>query len=316
VVPAYNQPQMLSETLRSVQEQTVAPAEVIVIDDCSERVLEDVTDFSPELPVRFIRHQRNQGPAGSVVHGIRESSGGLVTTLNHDDVWEPTFLERLSAELEAHPEACFAFCDHGIMRADGEHDEQRSREQSIRFGRATLAGGLLRDAQLYEAALLHKAVAASSFALVRREALDPLLIGTGSDTWDYFMAVGACRAGPAAVYVAERLGWYRISPTMLTSTWASPRKQVELARAQIAILVVMLRSPQFQPVHRALRRRLVRTIRHVLVSAVRTRSPASLGRVTTRMLAGACDADRVVRSRPDWEGRQAPTPCPGVSSEA
>jgi glycosyltransferase involved in cell wall biosynthesis len=309
---------MLSETLRSVQEQTVAPAEIIVIDDCSERALEEVTNFSPELPVRFIRHQRNQGPAGSVVHGIRESAGGLVATLNHDDVWEPRFLERLSAELDAHPEACFAFCDHGIMRADGQHDEQRSREQSIRFGRAALAGGVLRDTQLYEAALLHKAVAASSFALVRREALDPLLIGAGSDTWDYFLAVGACRSGPAAVYVAERLGWYRISPTMLTTTWASPRKQVELARAQIAILVVMLRSPQFRPVHRALRRRLVRTIRHVLVAAMRTRNPASLGRVTTRMLAGARDAERVVRSRSGEDACPAPAPAPrqGLSSEA
>lgn len=44
VIPAYNQPRMLSEALRSVQEQTVAPAEVIVIDDCSAEPLELVTD--------------------------------------------------------------------------------------------------------------------------------------------------------------------------------------------------------------------------------------------------------------------------------
>lgn len=316
MIPAYNQPQMLSETLRSVEEQTLAPAEVIVIDDCSEHALEQATEFSPKLPVRFIRHERNQGPAGSVVHGIRESSCGLVTTLNHDDVWEPSFLERLSGELDAHPEACFAFCDHGIMRADGEHDEQRSHEQSVRFGRAALGGGLVRDAELYRAALLHKAVAASSFVLVRREALDLMLIAAGSDTWDYFLAVGACRAGNTAVYVGERLGWYRISPTMLTTTWADPRKQVELARAQIAILVVMLRSPQFRPVHRALRRRLAMTIRHVLFAAVRTGNPASLGRVTTRTLAGARDAERVIRARPEDDPRPGGFVGPGLSSEA
>lgn len=310
---------MLSETLRSIQEQTVQPEEIIVIDDCSQDPLEGVTQFSPDLPVRFIRHSRNQGPAGTVVHGIRESRCELVTTLNHDDVWEPRFLERLGGELEAHPEARFAFCDHGIMRADGEHDEQRSSEQSRRFGRAGLRNGLLRDGELYEAALLHKAVAASSFALVRREALDSRLIGAGADMWDYFLAVGACRTGNVAVYLAERLGWYRISPTMLTTTWADPRKQVEMARPQIAILVVMLRSPAFKPIHHALRIRLARTIRHVLAAAVRTRDPVSICRVTTNILAGARDAGRTVAGAGgdgDLDDRRPPSACQGLSSEA
>jgi glycosyltransferase involved in cell wall biosynthesis len=280
---------MLSEALKSVERQTRPPQEIVVIDDCSHEPLESVTDFSPELPVRFIRHEHNRGPAGSVVHGIEESNGDMVTTLNHDDMWEPRFLECMVAALEAHPDAGFAFCDHGIMRADGEHDEQLSWEQSRRFGRAGLAQG----AELYEAALLHKAVAASSFTLVRRAALDLLLIESGADMWDYFLGVGACRAGSAAVYLAERLGWYRFSPTMLTTTWVDPRKQVEMARQQIAILLVMLRTPSFAPVHGAVRRRLALTTRHVLAAAVRTRRPASLGRLGMRMLAGVRDAQRV-----------------------
>ncbi len=293
MIPAYNQPRMLSEALRGVQGQTVAPAEVIVIDDCSDEPLELATDVPSELPVRFIRHTRNLGPAGSVVHGIHEASGELVTTLNHDDVWEPRFLERLGGALDAHPEACFAFCDHGIMRADGEHDEQLSRAQSARFGRRDLETGLLTDARLYRAALLDKAVATSSFTLVRRAALDPALIAAGGDTWDYFLAVGACRAGNAAFYVGERLGWYRVSPTMLTTTWIDPRKQVEMARAQIAILMVILRTPQFAPVHPAARKRLALAIRHSLMAAVRTRDPRSIGTVAARLIAGARDGRRL-----------------------
>jgi glycosyltransferase involved in cell wall biosynthesis len=316
VIPAYNQPQMLSDALRSVQEQTRQPAEIIIVDDCSTEPLEGVTEFSPDLPVHFIRHQVNQGPAGSVVHGIRESKCELVCTLNHDDMWEPDFLERLGAELDAHPEACFAFCDHGIMRADGEHDEQLSREQSERFGRTGLTGGVLEDARLYEAAVLHKATAACSFALVRRAALDPLLIGAGADMWDYFLVVGACRAGNAAVYVPERLGWYRFSPTMLTTTWTDPRKQIEIARSQIAILLVILRSPRLESLHPAVRKRLALAIRHVLAAAVRTRSPACMGRVMTRIVAGVRDAMRLSSRDPVEVGRQLPVPPRGLSSEA
>jgi glycosyltransferase involved in cell wall biosynthesis len=307
---------MLSETLKSVQEQTVVPAEIIVIDDCSKMPLEQVTDFSPELPVRFVRHAQNRGPAGSVVHGIQESRCELITTLNHDDVWEPRFLEVLGGELEAHPQAGFAFCDHGIMLADGEHDERRSLEQSRRFGRAELAGGVLCGAELYDAALLRKAVAASSFALMRREALDHALIEAGGDMWDYFLAVGACRQGEQAVYVAERLGWYRFSPTMLTTTWADPRKQVEMARAQVAILLVMLRSPQFKSVHRSLRRRLALTLRHVLAAAVRTGDPRSLARVSSRVLEGLGEARRLLARDGGASEHPAPSARPELSGEA
>lgn len=286
---------MLADALRGVQEQTAAPAEVIVIDDCSEQPLEVTTEIPPDLPVRFVRHAQNLGPAASVVHGIRESRCELVTTLNHDDVWEPRFLERLGDALHSHPEACFAFCDHGIMRADGQHDERLSREQSARFGRSGLETGLLTGTPLYEAALLDKAVAASSFMLVRRAALDLTLIAAGADMWDYFLTVGACRAGDAAAFVGERLGWYRFSPTMLSVTWVDPRKQIEMARPQTAILVVLLRSPQFGPIHAAVRRRLVFAIRHALVAAVRMRSIRSIGTVIAQVAAGARDARRVVR---------------------
>jgi glycosyltransferase involved in cell wall biosynthesis len=294
VIPAYNQPQMLAHALRGVRGQTVAPIETIVVDDCSEQPLERTTDVPPGLPARFIRHAENTGPAGSVAHGIRAARGELISILNHDDVWEPRFLERLGDALNVHPEASFAFCDHGVMLADARPDERLSHEQSRRFGRLGLQTGLLTGAQLYKAALQDKAVAASSFTLVRRAALDLRLIEAGGDSWDYFLGVGACGAGDAAAYVGERLGWYRLSPTMLTTTWSDPRKQIEMARQQIAILLVILRSPKFAPVHGDARRRLVVAIRHALMAAVRTRSPRSLGTVAVRMREGARDAQRIV----------------------
>lgn len=295
VIPAYNQPRMLSEALGGVRAQTVAPAEVIVVDDCSEQPLAQTTEVPGGLSVRFVRNPENLGPGASVVRGIRESHGDLLGTLNHDDVWEPLFLERLVGALDEHPEACFAFCDHGVMLADGSHDEQRSREQSARFGRLGLSGGLLTGERLYRTALLDKAVAASSFTLVRRAALDLELIAAGADTWDYCVAVGACRAGDSAVYVDERLGWYRVSPTMLSTTWVDPAKQVQLARAQTMALMVILLSARLAAVHPQVRRRLGLAVRHALMAALRTRDPRSMVTVIARILAGAREARRLVR---------------------
>ncbi len=294
---------MLSDALRGVQAQTVAPAEVIIIDDCSEQPLELTTDVPPELPVRFVRHPQNLGPAASVIHGIREARCELLSTLNHDDLWEPRFLERLGGALEAHPEAGFAFCDHGIMLADGEHDERRSLEQSERFGRAGLHTGLLTGAPLYKAAVLDKAAAASSFMLVRRAALDLTLIAAGSDMWDYFLAVGACRAGNSAAFVGERLGWYRLSPTMLSATWVDPRKQVAMAKTQLVILMVILRSRPFASIHTAVRRRLAYAIRRALAAAVRLRSVRSVGTVLVSIVAANREAKRLVRQDPAIAGQ-------------
>jgi hypothetical protein len=293
VIPAYNQPRMLSEALQSVHEQTLPATEVIVIDDCSAEPLERVTSYPAGLPLRFIRHRTNHGPAASVVHCIQEARCELIATLNHDDLWEPELLERLTGALSAHPEACLAFCDHGIMRADGQRDKHLSLEQSARYTRADLQPGLLAGARLYESALLQKAVAASSFALVRRGALDPALIGTGSDMWDYFLTVGACLTGRPAVYVAERLGWYRVSPTMLSATHADPHKQIELARPQTAILVIILRSRRLRAIHRAAGRRLGAAIGRSLATAVHTRKLRSVARAIVCILAGARDARRL-----------------------
>jgi len=286
---------MLSDALQSVHEQTVAPTEVVVIDDCSQSPLQLSTEVPTGLPVRFVRHSQNVGPAGSVAHGIREARGEVLSTLNHDDVWEPRFLERLGAALDAHPEASFAFCDHGIMLGDGTHEERLSREQSARFGRLGLRDGLLTGEELYRAALLDKAVAASSFTLVRRWALDLALIEAGRDMWDYCLAIGACRAGLHAVYVSERLGWYRFSATMLSTTWIDPAKQVAMARPQTTALMVMLRTPQFTSVHRTVRRRLMLAVRHMFMAALRTRDARSIGTAAAGILAGARDAKRLVR---------------------
>jgi hypothetical protein len=291
---------MLSEALIGVQQQTVAPSEVIVIDDCSEQSLQLATEVPPGLPVRFLRNSQNLGPAGSVIRGIREAHCDLLSTLNHDDVWEPQFIERLGGALDDHPEAWFAFCDHGIMRADGQHDEELSRKHSAQFGRLGLQAGLFTGAPLYEAAVLNKAAAASSFMLVRRAALDLTLIAAGADMWDYFLAVGACRAGDSAVFVGERLGWYRFSPTMLSVTWVDPRKQVEMARPQTAILMVILYTRQFASIHPAVRKRLFFAIRRALAAAVRTHSIRSMATVLARIVAGVRDARRL--TRPDREG--------------
>ncbi len=58
VIPAYNEADSISETIRSLKEQTVPPAEIIVVDDCST---DGTFDVARVLGVTVIRPPANTG---------------------------------------------------------------------------------------------------------------------------------------------------------------------------------------------------------------------------------------------------------------
>ena len=101
IVPVYNGEKYLAAALESIFRQTLAPFEVIVVDDGS-------TDSTPAVArndgrVRYLR-QDNAGPSAARNHGIRESRGELVALLDADDLWHAEKLERQAARFLARPE--------------------------------------------------------------------------------------------------------------------------------------------------------------------------------------------------------------------
>jgi glycosyltransferase involved in cell wall biosynthesis len=58
IVPAYNEGASLADTLISLLTQTVAPAEILVVDDCST---DDTADVAARLGVRVLRPPANTG---------------------------------------------------------------------------------------------------------------------------------------------------------------------------------------------------------------------------------------------------------------
>lgn len=91
IVPVYNGERFLAEALNSILSQTLAPAEVIVVDDGStDRTAEIATDSSPI--VTCIR-QENSGAAAARNRGIEAAQGEFFAFLDHDDIWETNKLE-------------------------------------------------------------------------------------------------------------------------------------------------------------------------------------------------------------------------------
>lgn len=96
IIPIYNTADYLRECLNSVQNQTYANYEVILIDDGS-------TDESTEICQEYCKRDRrfrmfcqeNRGASSAKNKGLDEAQGDIIAFLDSDDMLAPFFLEHL-----------------------------------------------------------------------------------------------------------------------------------------------------------------------------------------------------------------------------
>ncbi len=99
VIPTYNRAHLIGECLGSVIAQSVAPHEIIVVDDGSTdntaEVLEEYGDR-----VTYVK-QTNAGPGAARNNGIERASGDYIAFLDSDDFWTPWTLEVICEVVDA-----------------------------------------------------------------------------------------------------------------------------------------------------------------------------------------------------------------------
>ena len=91
IVPAYNAERYLGQALTSIQNQTLLPMEVIVVDDGSTDATAQIAETHSIQP-RTIR-QSNSGAAAARNLGVQEAQAEWIAFLDADDLWEPGKLE-------------------------------------------------------------------------------------------------------------------------------------------------------------------------------------------------------------------------------
>lgn len=111
VLAAYNEEEYVGDAIRSVLGQTREDFELKVVDDGSADATSDVVrGFGSDPRVELIRHD-NRGLAASLNRGIAAGSAPYASLIDADDLWMPTYLEKLGAALDEDPNAGFAYTD-------------------------------------------------------------------------------------------------------------------------------------------------------------------------------------------------------------
>lgn len=130
IIPAYNSVGYLNEAIESVLQQTIAPREIIVVDDGStDETKSVIRNFDDR--VRYL-YQKRSGVAAARNKGLELSRGDLITFIDADDIWKKSKLEIQVKRLRKNPELemVIGFLqrvttrskDHSLKVYDGDED--------------------------------------------------------------------------------------------------------------------------------------------------------------------------------------------------
>lgn len=121
VMPSFNAAGTILDSIESVQQQTVADWEMIIVDDGStDETVALIEQVSLQDPRVRIVQQANSGPSIARNKGVSEALASVVAFLDSDDLWEPQHLEINLASLSEFNDLGVSFSPCRLMDADGK----------------------------------------------------------------------------------------------------------------------------------------------------------------------------------------------------
>lgn len=111
--------------MASARVQTLAPVEIVVVDDASD---DSSLETAERLGARVIRLSRNSGPAGARNAGWNAATQPYIAFLDADDAWHPRKLELQLSWMESHPHSVLtshAIGEQGAAAAERIHGAVR-----------------------------------------------------------------------------------------------------------------------------------------------------------------------------------------------
>lgn len=121
IMPAFNSAEYIEEAIKSVQDQTYANWELIVIDDASVDktvpVVEGYTRHNPRI--KLLKNLINKGTGAARNSGISAAQGTYIAFLDSDDLWLPNKLEFQLDFMQKYGQA-MSFSSYELIGENGE----------------------------------------------------------------------------------------------------------------------------------------------------------------------------------------------------
>lgn len=118
VIPCYNDGEYIMSALDCVLKQTVIPEKIIIVDDGSSEDTVDILKSINNDRVEIL-FQKNQGVCIARNNGIERASTPYILTLDADDIFKPTFIEKAKSILDG-SDSIGVVCCHYIEFGVGQ----------------------------------------------------------------------------------------------------------------------------------------------------------------------------------------------------
>jgi glycosyltransferase involved in cell wall biosynthesis len=211
IVPAFNAEATLFETLRSVQAQTYANIEILIVDDGSKDDTRNIAaEFCKGEPRARLLTKNNGGVASARNFGIAEAKGDWVAPVDADDLWHPTKIEKQLAAALAAPELPgFVYCWYHNIDDEGKVISSGPRWR--------IEGHALRELAYCNPVQNGSALLLLRDAVVKVGGYDPALRDCGSEGCeDVMIQLRIAQHYPVAI-VSEHLVGYRKHSSSMSS---------------------------------------------------------------------------------------------------
>lgn len=231
VIPYYCGADVISDAVASVRDQTLAPAEIVIVDDGSPDDLEAALgDAAAGIT---IVHKANGGISSAMNAATEAARGEFLVQLDQDDVFFPGRLEAISAASAARPEADVIATD-AVVEFDGEEVARIGAMQELEVADP-------RDAILRRCYILWPAIRRSNLIAVGGYDESFAVM----QDWDCFIRL--LLAGAEVAVLPEPLYRWRLTPGSRSSS-----DGIENAEALIRLMSKTLENPDLRPLERRL----------------------------------------------------------------
>lgn len=203
IIPTYNRAELLCRAVDAILTQTVAPLEILIIDDGStDHTAAALAGYGPAIRHICIAHSGL--PATARNEGIRLAQGEWVAFCDSDDLWLPNKLEKQLGVLAGYPEAGLVCCNAHAIGPDGDMLGRLVAPRWLESGPLTLGELIERNFVVASSVLLRRSLLERAGLFPEQPALRAL------EDYDLWLRVAAIAP---VIYLSQPLVLYRDSPT-------------------------------------------------------------------------------------------------------
>lgn len=147
IIPCYNDKDYIKEAVQSAINQTYSNTEIIIIDDGSNEATKKVLSGIKCENVELIS-QENKGLSAARNVGIAKATGDYILTLDADDVFEPTFVEKAVLILDKNDYigvvSCFCNCFVDLNKVIYKHKPKGGELSDFLYTNNAMGNSLFR----------------------------------------------------------------------------------------------------------------------------------------------------------------------------